>query len=96
MFLITPAEAARRGFATRAAIYREIKEGHIKVRQGDDDFLLEVGDLVRVFGDPLERGKSSLEGIPTNESARNRQLEEEKKQKEELTLWVRSGQSTQL
>ena len=57
MPFISPSEAARRGFASRATLYRRIKEGRLSARQEGDKKLLDVAELVRVFGDPEDKAK---------------------------------------
>jgi predicted RNase H-like nuclease (RuvC/YqgF family) len=56
-------EAVKAGFASRASIYRLIKEGSLSSRKTQDGrTLIEVSELIRVFGEP----ESKKEAYETN------------------------------
>ena len=50
MARITISQAAKRGFASRPTLYREIKDGRLTALQDGDKKTLDLADLVRVFG----------------------------------------------
>ena len=57
MARITISEAARQGYAARPTIYRHIKSGKISVIEEGDQKLIDVSELIRVYGEP---GKSKV------------------------------------
>ena len=52
-------EAAKRGYASKPTIYRRIKDGTLSAHQEGDKRVLDVADLVRVFGEPASRGPAA-------------------------------------
>ena len=52
MARITISEAARQGYAARPTIYRHIKSGKLSVTEEGDQKLIDVAELVRVYGEP--------------------------------------------
>lgn len=75
MPLISASEAARRGFTSRPTIYRRIKDGRLSIHQQGDKRLLDVAELVRVFGDPSDRSKPPVPEIPIEDAIRIGRLE---------------------
>jgi len=57
---VTVTEAAKTGFASRPTIYREIKAGRLAVHEDGKRKVIDVADLVRIFGEPGEAPKPSI------------------------------------
>jgi len=55
MARISISEAARRGYAARMTIYRAIKDGRLTPQLEGSKKLLDIADLVSVFGEPGEK-----------------------------------------
>ena len=53
MARITITEAKKQGFASRPTLYRAIKDGRLTAQQDGRRKLVDVADLVQVFGEPL-------------------------------------------
>lgn len=99
MARITISAAARQGYAARPTIYRHIKSGKISVVEEGDQKLLDVAELVRVYGEPggkkandgagnvqvavLESERDRLKGDLERMQARLREAEDEVKAERE-------------
>lgn len=59
MARITITEAAKRGFASRPTLYRAIGDGRITPHEDNGKKLIDVADLVSVFGEPTSKDKES-------------------------------------
>jgi flagellar motility protein MotE (MotC chaperone) len=93
MARITISEAARHGYAARPTIYRHIKSGKLSIIEEGDQKLIDVVELVRVYGEPggkkaqdgaadaqvavLESERDRLKGDLERMEARLREAEEE-------------------
>jgi len=55
MARITILQAQRAGYASRATIYRRINVGKLPAHEVGDTTLVDVADLVRLFGEPGEK-----------------------------------------
>jgi hypothetical protein len=55
MARITVSQAAKAGYASRPTIYRRIKKGDLTVHAVGDAKLVDIADLVRLFGEPGEK-----------------------------------------
>jgi len=55
MARISISEAAKRGYAARMTIYRAIKDGRLTTHLEGKKKLLDIADLVSVFGEPGEK-----------------------------------------
>lgn len=55
MARITVSQAAKAGYASRPTIYRRIKRGDLTVHVVGDTKLVDIADLVSVFGEPGEK-----------------------------------------
>ena len=76
MARITISEAARHGYAARPTIYRHIKSGKLSVIEEGDQKLIDVAELVRVYGEPGAEKSGSDAQVPAQvavlESERDR------------------------
>ena len=63
-------EAAKRGYASKPTIYRRIKDGTLSAHQDGDKRVLDIADLVRVFGEPAAPtgGAAPLAGMLETEN----------------------------
>ena len=52
MARVSISEAAKRGYAARMTIYRAIKDGRLTTQMEGKKKLLDIADLVSVFGEP--------------------------------------------
>ena len=64
MAKITIAEAAQKGFASRPTIYRAIKTGTLSAEKKDGNSLIDVAELIRVFGEPSQKSESGETSAP--------------------------------
>lgn len=55
MTKVTISEAAQRGFASRPTIYRAIKTGSLSAEKKDGQTLIDVSELLRVYGEPSQK-----------------------------------------
>ena len=56
MARVTITDAVKQGFASRPTIYRAIKAGRLTPHQDGRRRLVDVADLVQVFGEPSPPG----------------------------------------
>lgn len=73
---VTVTEAVKAGWASKASIYRKLKAGDLQLHQDGTRQVLDVADLVRVFGEQGSRGKTapSRDDVPAPETAKTAQL----------------------
>lgn len=77
MARITITEAMKRGFASKPTIYRRIKDGSLSTHLDGKTRVLDVADLVQVFGEPGEDPGRSPATPPVEEAVRLGRLEAE-------------------
>ena len=67
-------QAARAGYASRAVIYRKVKQGELHSEAGErGEVVIDTAELTRVFGDPdPQRGTSREPLIEVSETAQLR------------------------
>ena len=69
MARIAVTEAAKRGFASRPTLYRAIKDGRITPHDQNGKRLLDVADLVAVFGEPASKATPAVDQAPGRDQA---------------------------
>jgi len=90
MARLTIRQASQQGFASTLAIHRHIKEGMLPVYEEGDAKLLEVDDLIAVFGEPAARQAEAAPG-PANGPVDMREfnrLKAELEQKNKKNMWL--------
>lgn len=90
MARLTIRQASQQGFASTLAIHRQIKEGALPVYEEGDAKLLEVDDLIAVFGEPAAR-QAEAAPAPANGPVDMREfnrLKAELEQKNKKNMWL--------